>query len=99
MKKINNKFIAKLTSFAQAHYNKVIFLGVVTILGYSAYFCVNLLYSPQDQTHYDDKLSEVVRNQVRFNQETLDSLDALIGSKTPVVPENAGRQDPFSPVD
>lgn len=98
MKKLNNKSLTKVTGFIQAHYNKAVFLAIIVILGYSAYFCVNLLYSPQDQAYYDNKLSEVMRNQVKFNQKTLDSLDELIGSKAPVVPENAGRQDPFSPV-
>lgn len=98
MKKLDSKYIKKITGFVGRHYNKVVVLIVIGALGYSAYFCVNLLYSPNDQAYYDNKLSEVSRNQVKFNQKTLDSLDELIGSKAPVVPENAGRQDPFSPV-
>ncbi len=98
MKTLENKFIKKITNFVDQHYNKVIFLLIIGALGYSAYFCVNLLYSPNDQAYYDNKLSEISRNQIKFNQKTLNSLDELIGSKAPVVPENAGRQDPFGPV-
>ena len=98
MKKLDNKLFKQFTDFAGRHYNKVVVLAVIGALGYSAYFCVNLLYSPNDQTYYDNKLSEVSRNQVKFNQKTLDSLDELIGARAPIVPENTGRQDPFSPV-
>ncbi len=98
MKKIDNQSLKKITQFAGRHYNKVVVLVVIGALGATAYFCVNLLYSPQDQAYYDNKLSEVTRDQVKFNQKTLDSLDELIGSKTPVEPQNTGRQDPFSPV-
>lgn len=47
MKKIDNQSLKKITQFAGRHYNKVVVLVVIGALGATAYFCVNLLYSPQ----------------------------------------------------
>lgn len=79
-------------------------LGVIGVLAvgglvlYTGYFLTNLLYATGDISELEKKQAESsASKQVRFNEKTLESLDALTPAGNTPSTEDVGKEDPFAP--
>ena len=74
----------------------VIFIGGFAI--YTGYFLTNLLYSTGNISDLQKKQSETDNaKQIRFNEKTLESLEALTPASEVPDTSNVGKENPFSP--
>ena len=65
---------------------------------YTGYFLTNLLYTTGDSSALEKKQAESsAAKQVRFNEKTLQSLDALTPAGTTPNTQDVGKEDPFAP--
>lgn len=79
-------------------------LGVIVVLAigglviYTGYFLTNLLYTTGDTSELEKKQAESsAAKQVRFNEKTLESLDALTPAGNTPNTQDVGKEDPFAP--
>ena len=74
----------------------VILIGGFVI--YTGYFLTNLLYATGDISALEKKQAESsAAKQVRFNEKTLESLDALTPAGNTPNTQDVGKEDPFAP--
>lgn len=78
--------------------NIVLVILVGAFIVYTGYFLTNLLYSTGDIAELEKKQDESkAAKQVRFNEKTLESLEALTPASEVPDTSNVGKENPFSP--
>lgn len=76
----------------------IIVIAVGGLVIYTGYFLTNLIYTTGDTSSIQKKQAESsAAKQVRFNEKTLKSLDALNPANNTPNTEGVGKEDPFSP--
>lgn len=79
------------------NYRRIINLAILLLIGWTASFLVNLYYKTADNSYQESQSAAITKDQIKFNQKTLKSLDNLSRPAGKIDITNVGRGDPFSP--
>lgn len=95
---MNISDIGRLTEPLLSRLGLLIGLMLIGLIGYSAYFASNLLFSGDDLDSLSKHQDTVQTKQIKFNQKTLESLDSLVPAHEQPSDSATGRSNPFAPL-